>query len=254
MLDNRSERVLVTYTEGNYFSSLGIRPALGRVFLPTEGDSPAQNPILVLGYSYWVKRFNSDPSVIGRSVDLNGSPVTIVGVAPQTFHGTFYIVESDVYAPLGSVVRQLDASKTLTNRADRQMRVLAHLKPGVTIVQARTSLQTIANRLEKEYPDTDKGLRMDVIPETLARPEASSASMWPVIATVFLGLVGLVLIVTCVNVTNLLLARASTRAKEMAIRAALGAGRIRMFRQLLTESLLLSVLGERAARQLESGS
>lgn len=123
------------------------------------------------------------------------------------------------------------------------MRVLAHLKPGVTIVQARTSLQTIANRLEKEYPDTDKGLRMDVIPETLARPEASSASMWPVIATVFLGLVGLVLIVTCVNVTNLLLARASTRAKEMAIRAALGAGRIRMFRQLLTESLLLSVLG-----------
>ena len=241
--DHRSERVLVTYTEGNYFSALGIQPALGRMFLLSDGESPGQNPVVVLGYAYWMKRFNGDPSIIGRSVDLSGSPVTIVGVAPKDFHGTFYIVESDVYAPIGLVVKNLDASKTRSNRAERQMRVLAHLKPGVTIVQARTALQVIADRLEKEYPDTDKGLRMDVIPEKLARPEASTASMWPIVATVFLGLVGLILIVTCVNVTNLLLARASTRAKEMAIRAALGAGRIRMFRQVLTESLLLSALG-----------
>ncbi|MGH9748272.1 MAG: ABC transporter permease [Candidatus Acidiferrales bacterium] len=241
--DHRSERVLVTYVEGNYFTSLGIQPALGRVFLPSEGATPGRDPYLVLGYSYWQRRFNGDSSVIGKTVDLNGSPVTIVGVGPKNFHGTFYIVESDVYAPLGSVVSQLDAAKTLTNRADRQMRALAHLRPGVSIAQAEASLQVIADRLEKEYPDTNKGLRMDVIPEKLARPEASSASMWPLIATVFLGLVGLVLIVTCVNVTNLLLSRASTRAKEMAIRAALGAGRTRMFRQLLTESLLLSLLG-----------
>ncbi len=241
--DHRSKRVLVTYTEGNYFSALGIQPALGRMFLPSEGETVGQNPIVVLGYAYWMKRFNGDPSIIGKSVDLSGSPVTIVGVGPQNFHGTFYIVESDVYAPIGLVVKNLDASKNITNRAERQMRVLAHLKPGVTIVQARTALQVIADRLEKEYPDTDKGLRMDVIPEKLARPEASTASMWPIVATVFLGLVGLILIVTCVNVTNLLFARASTRAKEMAIRAALGAGRIRMFRQLLTESLLLSALG-----------
>jgi predicted permease len=241
--DHRSERVLVTYTEGNYFSSLGIQPALGRLLLPSEGETPGQNPVVVLGYAYWMKRFNGDPSVVGKNVDLNGSPVTIVGVGPKNFHGTFYIVESDVYAPIGMVVKNLDASKTLTNRAERDARVLGHLKPGVSIAQARTALQVIANRLEKEYPDTDKGLRMDVMPETMARPEASSASMWPIVATVFLGLVGLILIVTCINVTNLLLARASTRAKEMAIRAALGAGRLRMFRQLLTESLLLSVLG-----------
>ena len=196
---HRSERVLVTYTEGNYFSALGIQPALGRMFLLSEGETRGQNPVVVLGYAYWMKRFNGDPSIIGRSVDLSGSPVTIVGVAPKDFHGTFYIVESDVYAPIGLVVKNLDASKTLTNRAERQMRVLAHLKPGVTIVQARTALQIIADRLEKEYPDIDKGLRMDVIPEKLARPEASTASMWPIVATVFLGLVGLILIVTCVE-------------------------------------------------------
>jgi predicted permease len=241
--DHRSERVLVAYVEGNYFTSLGVQPALGRVFLPSEGVTPGKDPFLILGYSYWQRRFNGDPSVVGKTVDLNGQPVTIVGVGPKNFHGTFYIVESDVYAPLASIVAQLDSSKTLINRADRQVRALAHLKPGVSIAQAQTSLQVIADRLEKQYPETNKGLRMDVFPEKLARPEANSASMWPLIATVFLGLVGLVLIVTCVNVTNLLLARASTRAKEMAIRAALGAGRIRMFRQLLTESLLLSVLG-----------
>ncbi len=241
--DNRSERVLVTYTEGNYFSSLGIQPALGRMLLPSEGETAGQNPVVVLGYAYWMKRFNGDPSVVGKSVNLNGSPVTIVGVGPKNFHGTFYIVESDVYAPIGMVAKNLEDLGVLTNRAEREMRVLGHLKSGVTMAQARAGLQVIADRLEKEYFDTDKGLRMDVIPEKLARPEAASASMWPVIASVFLGLVGLILIVTCVNVTNLLLARASTRAKEMAIRAALGAGRVRMFRQLLTESLLLSALG-----------
>ena len=239
---DRSERVFVTFAKGNYFSSLGIQPALGRLFLPGEGETSGSDPVMVLGYSYWMRRFNGDPSVVGQSVNLNGQAVTIIGVAPKTFFGTFYIVDSDAYAPLG-MFASATMSDILTDRKDRQLRVLAHLKPGVSTEKARASLQVIADNLTREYPDTDIGLQMDVIPERLARPEASSASSWPLFAGVFLGLVGLVMVVTCVNVANLLLSRASNREKEMAVRTALGAGRPRLFRQLLTESLFQSALG-----------
>ena len=240
---NRSERVFVTFAKGNYFSMLGVQPALGRLFLPAEGQTAGADPVIVLGYTYWMRRFNGDPSVVGESVNLNGQPVTIVGVAPKSFFGTFYIVDSDAYAPLGLFASSAGSVDILTDRTQRQLRVLAHLKPGISLVQASASLQVIADNLARAYPQTDAGLKMDLIPEKLARPEAASASFWPVIASVFMGLVGLVMVVTCVNVTNLLLSRASIRAKEMAVRAALGAGRLRLFRQLLTESLLLSGLG-----------
>jgi predicted permease len=240
---NRSERVFVTFAKGNYFSTLGIQPALGRLFLPSEGETAGADPVIVLGYAYWRRRFNADPSVVGKSVNLNGQPVTIIGVTPKPFFGTFYIVDSDAYAPLGMFASSAGSVDILTDRAQRQLRVLAHLKPGVSIARASASLQVIADNLARAYPQTDAGLKMDLIPEKLARPEAASSSFWPVIASVFMGLVGLVMLVTCVNVTNLLLARASMRAKEMALRAALGAGRARLFRQLLTESLLLSGLG-----------
>ena len=248
--DNRSERVLATYVKGNYFSALGLQPALGRLFLPSEGETLGGDPVIVLGYSYWKQRFNGDPSIVGKTVHLNGQPVTVVGVAPKGFFGTFFIVESDVYVPLGMLGNDVESKKIFHNRGERQLRVLAHLKTGITMEKARVSLQVIADRLNKEYPETNKDLQMAVIPETLARPEASSASMWPLIASVFLGLVGMVLLVTCVNVTNLLLARASVRSKEIAIRAALGAGRRRLFRQVLTESLLLAGLGGAAGAAL----
>jgi predicted permease len=239
----RSERVFVTFAQGNYFSMLGVQPALGRLFLPSEGETAGADPVIVLGYAYWKRRFNGDPAVVGKSVNLNGQPVTIIGVAPKPFFGTFYIVDSEVYAPLGMFASSAGAVDILTDRTQRQLRVLAHLKPGVSMAQASASLQVIADNLAREYPQTDAGLKMDLIPEKLARPEAASASFWPVIASVFMCLVGLVMVVTCVNVTNLLLSRASIRAKEMAVRASLGAGRLRLFRQLLTESLLLSALG-----------
>ncbi len=241
--DHQSQRVLVTYVKGNYFSMLGLHPAEGRLFLPSEGEIPGADPIMVLGYDFWMRRFNGDPRVVGKTVDLNGRPTTIVGVGPKGFHGTFYIVESDAYVPMGTLVYVAESPKVLSDRNDRRVSVLAYLRNGVTREQARASLQVICDNLEKEYPATNKGLRMDVIPEALARPEPSAASAWPLIAGLFLGLVGLVLVVTCVNVTNLLLSRAAIRSKEIAIRVALGAGRIRVFRQLLTESVLLSAMG-----------
>jgi predicted permease len=240
---DRSERILVTYAKGNYFSSLGIQPALGRLFLPGEGETAGADPIVVLGHSYWMRRFNGDASIVGKSVNLNGQPVTVVGVVPKTFFGTFYIVESDAYMPLGMFMGSSGMSDILNDRKAHQLRVLAHLKPGVSIAKANASLQVIASNLAHEYHETDAGLQMDIIPEKLARPEANSSGVLPLVTAVFLGLVGLVLIVTCVNVTSLLLSRSSIRAKEMAVRASLGAGRLRLFRQMLTESLLLSSLG-----------
>ncbi len=240
---DRSERVFVTYAKGNYFSSLGIKPALGRLFLAGEGEVAGADPVIVLGYSYWKRRFNGDPSIVGKTVNLNGQPVTVIGVAPKPFFGTFYIVDSDAYVPLAMFASSAGSSDFLTERKDRQLRVLAHLKPGVSLAKATASVQVIADNLAREYPDSDVGLQMDVIPEKLARPEAANASAWPVVTAVFLGLVGLVMIVTCLNVTSLLLSRAAIRAKEMAVRASLGASRPRLFRQLLTESLVISAVG-----------
>jgi hypothetical protein len=129
----RSERVFVTFAQGNYFSVLGIQPALGRLFLPSEGETAGADPVIVLGYAYWKRRFNGDPSVVGRSVNLNGQPVTIIGVAPKPFFGTFYIVDSDAYAPLGMFASSAGSADILTDRTQRQLRVLAHLKPGVSM-------------------------------------------------------------------------------------------------------------------------
>jgi hypothetical protein len=130
--DNRSERVLATYVKGNYFSSLGLQPALGRLFLPGEGETPGKDPVIVLGYAYWVRRFNGDASIVGKSVNLNGRPAMVVGIAPKGFFGTFFIAEANVYLPLAMLGDSPEARKILNNRDERQLRVLGHLKPGIS--------------------------------------------------------------------------------------------------------------------------
>jgi macrolide transport system ATP-binding/permease protein len=244
--DNRGDHCITTGVSGNYFSMLGIQPALGRLILPTEGKTPGADPILVLGYSYWQKRFAGDKSIIGKQVVLNRHPMTIVGVAPKEFHGTYSIIDSDLYVPLSTNTSRKEEKRVediWTHRSDRSLSLMARLKPEQNLKQAQTSLNVVAQRIAEQHPDTDKGISIRAFPEQLARPEPDPDNTLPSVAAAFMALAALVLLVACFNVTNVLLVRANARQREMAIRAALGAGRMRLVRQYLTESLLLAFLG-----------
>ncbi len=235
----RADRVIMAYVPSNFFTMLGLHAALGRLIAPGEGDAPKTAPVVVLGHSYWQRRFGGDPGVIGRSVTLDGQMVTVIGVVPKEFNGPYNLIELDAYAPIG-VSGDTDL---FSDRRDSDLRVLASLKPGVSAKQAETALSVIAHRLAQEYPATNQGQIVRVIPERLARPEPAVENYMPLVTTIFLVMVGLVLLVACFNVANLHLARAAAREKEIAVRAALGAGRGRLIRQMLTESLLLAMAG-----------
>jgi putative ABC transport system permease protein len=237
-----ANRIIMAYVPSNFFSMLGIRPALGRLIAPGEGDQPKTGPVVVLGHSYWMKRFGGDPGVIGRSVTLDGQVVTVIGVVPEEFNGPYNLIELDAYAPIG-IHDTPTHSGLYRDRGETELRVLATLKPGINTKQAEASLNVIAQRLAKAYPETNKGQVVRVIPERLARPEPAVESYMPLVTTIFLIMVGLVLLVACFNVANLQLARAAAREKEIAVRAAMGAGRARLIRQMFTESLVLAVAG-----------
>jgi len=240
--DNRADRITVTYVTSNYFSMLGVPPALGRVFQPGRALEGAAEPAIVLGHSYWTKRFGSDPGIVGRSVIVNGKPFTVAGVVPEWFQGAYALVEFDAYLPLS--MENPEAYKNLTTKRDEHaLHVIGRLKPGLSRSQAQAAVDVLAKQLEAQYPETNKTVRARVIPERRARPEANGADQTPAIAGIFLLLVGLVLLVACVNVINLIMVRATTRQREIAVRAALGAGRRRLVRQMLTESLILAAGG-----------
>jgi predicted permease len=241
--DGRADRTIVAEVPSNFFTMLGIKPFIGRTILPGEGDQPRTGNVIVLGYSYWQKRFGGDPSVVGRTVSFDGHDVTIVGVVEKQFHGPYSIVEMDAYAPIGMHDYSRLGTSFFTSRVARELHVLATLKLGVSIQQAQTGLQVVASRLSEQFPETNHGQTIRIFPEKIARPDPGSADSLPAIATIFLALVGLVLMVACINVANLLLARSAARQKEIAVRASMGATRMRLIRQMLTESVILAVAG-----------
>jgi putative ABC transport system permease protein len=228
---------------GNYFSALGLRPTIGRFFYSGEGETPGEASLVVLGNSYWRKNFNADPSTVGKQVLVNGKTATIVGVAPPEFHGTLFAFDMDGFLTLNAMAEDSTPTRFWTDRHDRRLVVLGRLQPGVTVRQAESSANTIAQRLAAQYPSTNSGVTVRVIPESYARPAVLVSSFVPAIAGLFLALAALVLLLACLNVANLLFARATARRRELAIRSALGAGRAHLIRQLLTESLFLALIG-----------
>ncbi|HKV24291.1 MAG TPA: ABC transporter permease [Candidatus Acidoferrum sp.] len=253
--DHSADHCILSRVTGNYFSALGVRPLIGRLILPSEGRTPGADPVLVLGYSYWKKRFNGDTSVVGKKVELNSLPFTIIGVAPPTFKGTYSILDMDGYIPFSAETNEdpdNPMQKTWTSRGSRTLTVMGRLKPGVTLKEGETELNVVAARMAQQHPDTEKGLTVQLYPEKLARPEPDPNNPLPIASMAFLALAALVLLVACFNIANVLLVRATVRQREMAIRAALGAGRGRLVRQYLTESLLLALLGGAAGLLLGS--
>jgi predicted permease len=242
--DRKADQFLFNYVTGNYFTALGVKPLIGRLITPEEENQPGKQSPVVLGYTFWQKRFGGDPRVVGKEVTINGKPATIVGVVPKDFRGAWWIMEMDAYVPLGATsIFEPSTTDPLADRNARILRALARLKPGVSFSQAQASFDVIAARLDQQYPSTDKGLIARVYREQLARPQPLGANVAIIAALFFLVLAALLLLLACMNVANLVLARATVRQREMGLRAALGAARGRLIRQMLTESLVLAAIG-----------
>ena len=236
-----TERIRGDLVTGNYFSLLGVKAARGRLILPDD-DRAGAPPVVVLSYAFWQRAFGSDESVMGQTVPLNGHSFTVVGVADQDFGGTWTGQPFDLWLPLAWQPQAIPRMSpgTLQSRASGWIGIFGRLKTGVPLEQARAELQAIARQLAQSYPDTNEHRGVDLFAGLGLDPD-DRASLGKFLG-LLLAAVALLLLIACSNVANLLLVRALTRRREIAVRLALGAGRVRLIRQLVTEGALLSLL------------
>jgi macrolide transport system ATP-binding/permease protein len=230
----------------NYFDVLGLRPTLGRFFLPDEDTKPNSNDVTVISYALWANKLGSDPSIVGKPLILDARPYTVVGVAPRGFRGTITFFAAEQAWITTSMKDQVLGGKQRTFFDDRRaltLGVVAHLKPNVEIPAAEASLKTIATHLEQEFPKDNGGRSVALTALSDAAVGANDHARIALAGAMMMGIVGLVLLIACVNLANLLLAQGARRKKEISLRAALGAGRGRIIRQMLTESMLLALAG-----------
>ncbi len=237
-----SERVWGTVVSGNYFTTLGVTPAVGRTFAPDEDQIPGSRPVIVISHRLWTEKFNGDPGVIGLTVKLNGYPFQVIGVAPDRMLRAGLLLSNDLWVPILMEGEAMPGqSFKLTSRNETFLNVIGRLRPGVTLSQARAEATTLANRMEREYPKENHQFGLSVLTEREGRtPFLPGVEQF---GWILLVIVGLVLLIACANVAGLMLVRALARRKELGIRMSLGAGQWRLVRQLITEGMIVSLCG-----------
>jgi len=250
---NEVEQIWGEAVSGNYFDVLGVTPFKGRAFLAEEDAVPGKNPVAVIGYGLWQRRFNSDADLIGKTIAINQQPLTVIGIAPPQYTGMVRGLASEVWIPIMTMPSfEQQRGQSLLTRGSRWLTLVGRLKPGMTLAQARARFDLLTSDMRTAHPDewmqknestgAVRELSITVLPESQTRIHPGAQSdVYAIIGLVFV-IVNLVLLIACVNLAGMLLARAVARRKEIAVRLALGASRLRIIRQLLTESVLLSLI------------